>query len=210
MRLALAPAVAVLVCGCGLLRVDDRAVARLPLESKLDLIEAENDLFIAVDATDEAASKVLETREDYRKADTRIAEAHEALNQAEAAGDSKLIEIGKLSIQESKERKDFLEAHLDVAWAELDVEKAKLELARARYERARAQVVKKANVEGAQAIKLEAFDKQVADLEATVKNEQERKAAQAAAEEKIRSRWYATKLVLASKTGGAQGSPWVE
>jgi hypothetical protein len=211
MRLALAVAAALLLLpGCGLLRVDDSAVQRLPLESKLDLIEAENDLFIAVDAVDEAANRVIETKEDYKKADTAIDEAGEALSQAEQAKDQKLIDISKLSVTEGRQHRDFLSVQEDVLWAQLDVEKAKLELARGRYEKARAQAVKKANVEGAQKIKLEDYDKQVAELEATVKKRQADVVKESAAAEKVRGVWYATRRNLSSKTGGGQGSPWVE
>jgi hypothetical protein len=196
--------------GCGLMRVDESAVQRLPLESKLDLIEAENDLFIAVDAVDEAATRVLETREDERKADNAVSEAYEALKQAEQAKDPRLVEIGKLSVTEGKQRMDFLSAQEDVMWARLDVEKAKLELARARYEKSRAQAVKKANVKGAQSIKVEDFDKQVKEYEATVKKRMDSAAKEAAAAEKVRGVWYATRKSLSSKTGGGQGSPWVE
>jgi hypothetical protein len=190
--------------------VDESAVARLPLESKLDLIEAENDLFIAIDSVDEATNRLGETRDDYHNADNRIAEAKEALKNAEQANDPKLIEIGKLSVQESKDRKDFLDSWVDVMSAMLDVERVKLELARARYEKNRAQAVKKANVEGAQKITVADFDKQVAGLEADVKKALEKAQAQNVAAEKVRGTWYATRRVLASKTGGAQGSPWVE
>ncbi|MGC4121218.1 MAG: hypothetical protein QM765_42905 [Myxococcales bacterium] len=196
--------------GCGLLRVDEAAVARLPLEAKLDLIEAENDLFIAVDAVDEAANKVLETKEDYKNADKRISEAEESLKTAELGKDPKLVEVGKLSVQESKDKKEFLSSWVDVMWAMLDLEKAKLDLARARYERTRAQAVKKANVAGAEKVTVADFDKQVASLEAEVKAQTTAAQKQNAAAEKVRGTWYATRRVLASKTGGAQGSAWVE
>lgn len=198
------------LAGCGLLRVDEGAVARLPLESKLDLIEAENDLFIAIDSVDEAANRVLETKDDYKNADKRIAEADEALKNAEAAKDPKQVEVAKLSVQESKDKKEFLSSWVDVMWAMLDLEKAKLELARGRYERNRAQAVKKANVEGAQKITLADFDKQVAALEAEVKAQTAAAQKQNAAAEKVRGTWYATRRALSAKTGGAQGSAWVE
>jgi len=203
-------AAACLLAGCGLKRVDEAAVARLPLESKLDLIEAENDLFIAIDAVDEAANRVLETKEDYKNADKRIAEAEDALEHAEAAKDPKLIEVGKLSVQESKDKREFLSSWVDVMWAMLDLEKAKLELARGRYERFRAQAVKKANVEGAQNVDVADYDAQVAALEAKVKELTADAQKQNAAAEKVRGTWYATRRALSSKTGGAQGSAWVE
>ena len=210
MRLALTVVVALALSGCGLLRVDETAVQRLPLESKLDLIEAENDLFIAVDAVDEAVNRVQETRDDAKKADAAVAEAYEALKQAEQAKDTKLAEIGRLSVLECKQRQDFISAQEDVMWAHLDVEKAKLELARARYERSRAQAVKKANVEGAQKIKLDDFDQQVKECEGTVKKRMEAVVKQTAAAEKVRGVWYATRRSLSTTTGGGQGSPWVE
>ncbi len=210
MRQLFALACALLLGGCGLLRVDERAVALLPLESKLDLIEAENDLFIAIDAVDEAANKVNETKDDYANADRRIGEAKEALAQAEEAKDAKLVEVGKLSLQESRDRKEFLSYYVDVMWALLDVEKAKLDLARARYERTRAQAVKKANVAGAQDVNLKDFDAQVVAWEAEVKARTQKASLANTAAEKVRGTWYATRRVLAQKTGGAQGSPWVE
>ena len=187
MRHALAVLFALtLLAGCGLMRVDESAVQRLPLEAKLDLIEAENDLFIAVDAVDEAATRVLETREDEKKADNAISEAGEALSQAEQVKDQKLIDISQLSVTEGRQHRDFLSAWEDVMWAQLDVEKAKLELARGRYEKARAQAVKKANVMGAQSIKVEDFDKQVKEYEATVMTRMDGAAKEAAAAEKVR------------------------
>jgi len=204
-------ALALLVLGgCGTTRVADKSVAALPLESKLDLIEAENDLFIALDAVDETSTRVLETRDEYRQADDRIDEAEEALEKAEQGKDGTLLQVAQLSLQETKERKEFLEAWLDVQWALLDVEKAKLDLARARFERTKAQLVKKANVEGAESIDTADFDEQVRDLEQEVKDREGDVKALSAEAERVRGVWYATRRGLAQKTGGAQGSPWVQ
>ncbi len=196
--------------GCGHARVSDQSLAALPLEAKLDLIEAENDLFIAIDAVDEMSNRVLETKEDYQKSDERIREAKEALKLAEASSDVNHRAIAELSIQESKERRAWLDAWLSVQWALLDAEKAKLELAKARYERVQAQTVKKANVAGAEKINLADFDRRVADLEADSKKAAERAQKEAETAEKVKSTWSATRRTLAQKTGGGQGSAWVE
>lgn len=195
---------------CGHARVSEKSLAALPLEAKLDLIEAENDLFIAIDAVDEVANRVLETKEDYEKSDERIGEAKEALKLADASNDKNHLAIAELSLQESKERRAYLDAWLSVQWALLDAEKAKLELARGRYERVQAQTVKKANVAGAEKINLADFDRRVTSLEANAKKAAARAQKEAESAEKVKSIWSATRRTLAQKTGGGQGSAWVE
>jgi hypothetical protein len=196
--------------GCGHARVSEKSLAALPLEAKLGLIEAENDLFIAIDAVDEMANRVLETRDEYRRSDARIREAKETLKLAGASSDKNHLEIARLSLQESKERQAWLDVWLSVQWSLLDAEKAKLELARARYEQVQAQAVKKANVVGAEKIRLADFDRRVAELEAVAKKAAERAERESQTAEKVKSRWSATRHTLAQKTGGGQGSAWVE
>lgn len=196
--------------GCGHSRVSEKSIAALPLDAKLGLIESENDLFIAIDAVDEMANRVLETRDEYRRSDARIREAKETLKLADASKDKNHLEIARLSLQESKERQAWLDVWLSVQWSLLDAEKAKLELARARHERAKAQTVKKANVVGAEKINVADFERRVAELEAVAKKADQRAQKEAQTAEKVKSRWSATRHTLAQKTGGGQGSPWVE
>jgi hypothetical protein len=198
------------LCGCGHSKVSDKSLAALPLEAKLDLIEAENDLFIAIDAVDESANRVLETRDEYDKSRERIREAREALKLADGSKDPKHVEIAELSLQESKQRRVWLDAWLDVQWALLDAEKAKLELARGRYERAQAQTVKKANVAGAEKIDLSDFERRVAKLEEKTKRMADRAQREGQSAEKVKSAWNATRRTLSQMTGGGQGSAWVE
>ncbi|MGI5861781.1 MAG: hypothetical protein ACOX6T_06940 [Myxococcales bacterium] len=199
-----------LLAGCGLHRVDPAAVKALPLEARLDLLEAENELFIAVDAVDEASFRLEDAREAYRSADDRIDEAKAALGQAEKGKDPHLIEVARLAVQAAKEREAFLDVWRDVEAARLDVEKARLELAQVRFERTKALAVKRANIAGAEKLDLEDYDAAVADLEEEVKQREEEARLAEEGAGKARSRWQATRKLLAQKTGGGQGSPWVE
>jgi hypothetical protein len=201
---------ALLLWGCGHSKVSERSLAALPLEAKLDLIEAENDLFIAIDAVDETATRVLETKDEYDRSRTRIREAQESLKQAESGRDARHLEIAQLSLQESKQRRVWLDSSVAVQWALLDAEKARLELARARYERVQAQTVKKANVPGSEKINLADFDQRVASLEAKVKKASDSAQKQTQAADKIKGSWDETRRTLAQKTGGGAGSAWVE
>lgn len=196
--------------GCGHSRAGERSLAALSMESKLNLIEAENDLFAAVDAVDEASSRVRETREECEKGDERYRAAQEALKLARGAKDKTYLEIAQLSLQESKERRAWLDAWLAVQRKLLEAEKAKLELARCRYERTEVQLVKKARVANAEKVDLTYFDARIKNLEADAKRATDRAQKEAESAEKAKNVWSATQRALSKKTGGGQGSPWVE
>ena len=199
-----------LLAGCGFAHVDAAAVKALPLEARLDLLEAENELFIAVDAVDEASFGLQEARDEYRDAGRRIDEAESALEQAEARKDERLLEIARLSVQAAEQREDFLDVWRDVQAAGLDARRARLDLAQARFERTKAAAVKRANIDGAEKIDLEDFDAAIASLEKRVEAREQDAKQEAEAAEKVRATWQATRQLLAEKTGGGQGSPWVE
>lgn len=199
-----------LAAGCGHVRVDTRAVESLPLEVKLDLIEAENDLFIAVDAVDEAQTRALDAREDLRRARKRVDEAEEALKAAKRSKDPKLLEVAKLAVKEAEQREDFLDTWVDIQWDLLDVEQLELAAARARFERVKAQAVKKANVKGAEKIDLKDFDEEVARREKRAERAKGKVKKAIAKAEKEREAWNETRRLLAEKSGGGQGSPWVQ
>ena len=203
-------ALALLASGCAGVQVDPRSVDRLPLEVKLDLIEAENEMFMAVDALDEQGAKALDAREQYRRSTDRIQEAKEVLDQAGRSKDKKQQEVAQLALKESRERREFLDLWSDVQFALLDVEKARLEASRARLERTKAKAVKKANVPGAEKIDPAQFDKAVAKAEAEVKLASDRADQKKAGAEKLRGGWMNTRRDLALRTGGGQGSPWVQ
>ncbi len=196
--------------GCATATVESRSVALLPLEVKLDLIEAENEMFVAVDAVDEQGARALDAREQYRRSADRIQEAKDVLDQVSQGKDKKQLEVAQLSLKESRERREFLDLWTDVQFELLSLEKAKLEAARARLERVKAKAVKKANVLGAEKIELAAFDKAVLQAEERVKQAGADADKAKAEAEKLRGGWMTTRRDLAQRTGGGQGSPWVQ
>jgi hypothetical protein len=201
---------AVTISGCGIKRVDPEVVARLPLENKIELLEAENDFYIAVDRHDEAVDRALHTREDYRRARERISEAKDARSRAKDSNDPRQIDVANMAVEEAYEKRDWLDSWLDVQWALVAAEEANLDTARGRYERAKAALCRKANVKGSEKLDMASFDSQVKKLEERAKRiaqdaDNERKKA-----EEVRAKWNTTRRALAQKTGGALGSPWVE
>ncbi len=207
-RWVLAPLV--VLAGCGLKRISPDIVQRLPVEAKIQLLEAENDLYIAIDRHDEAVDRALHTRDELRRARDRIGEAKDARKRAREGGDAREIEVADLSVEEAYQKRDWLDDWVEVQWDYAAAEEASLEAARARFERAKASLAKKANVEGSEKLSSEAFENQVRKLEARAKEKLAEADAERKKAEESRTKWNTTRRALAQKTGGALGSPWVE
>jgi hypothetical protein len=206
-------AVGVLAAACGpsvSLRVEQRSLQQLPLESRLDLLDAENDLFAAVDRRDDAEQGVDDARIAVRRANDRIGQEEHDLDKAEDTHDKQGVVVGKLAVEEAKARRNFLETQVDVARAHLRVEEARLLAAEGRFERAKADVAKKAKTPGSADLKLKDFDDQVKALEAHVKDVQKDYDSEVKDSEKSRQKWLTLSRQLSQLTGGAQGSAWVE
>jgi chromosome segregation ATPase len=202
---------ALAACGPSVsLRVEQRSLKDLPLESRLDLLDAENDLFAAVDRRDDAEQGIDDARTALRRADNRVSEEEHDLDQAHDRRDAAGIEVGKLAVQEAKARRRVQDWDLDLAKGNLDVEDARLLVAEARFERAKADVARKARTAGAADLKLKDFDKQVDNLQRNVQDEQKDVAKVQKKSEKDRQKWQALSRQLAELTGGAQGSAWVQ
>jgi hypothetical protein len=198
------------LAGCGLKRVDAEVVARLPLESKIELLEAENDLYIAIDRHDEAVDRALHTRDELHRARDRISEAKDARNRAEQTKDPRQVEVASLAVEEAYQKRDWLEDWVDVQWALASAEDARLDAAKGRFERAKASMCKKANIKGSEKLDMPGFEAQVKSLESRAKRKAESAEADRKKAEEVRSKWNSTRRALAQKTGGALGSAWVE
>jgi len=192
------------------LRVEERSLRDLPLESRLDLLDAENDLFAAIDRRDDAEQVIDDAKVAYHRADQRVAEAESNLDQARRRKDAAGIEVGKLAIQEAKAHRRVQDWEVDLARDALDVEEARLLVAQARFERAKAEVARKAKTPGAAELKLKDFDRQVEEMQKHVKDVQQDAEKERKKSEKDRQKWLALSHQLSEMTGGAQGSPWVQ
>jgi hypothetical protein len=201
----------IVACGPSVsLRVEQRSLRDLPLESRLDLLDAENDLFAAVDRRDDAEQIIDDAKVALHRADQRVSEAERNLDQARNRRDAAGIEVGKLAIQEARAHRRVQDWQVDLARDALDVEEARLLVAQARFERAKAEVARKAKTAGAGELKLKDFDRQVENLQKHVKDVQQDADKEQKRSEKDRQNWQALSRQLAELTGGAQGSAWVQ
>jgi hypothetical protein len=195
------------LCGCGVKRVSDSIIERLPYESKIDLLEAENDLAIAVDRLDETRNEVQRTRDQIRRAKDRLGSAN---SESGGANDSTSREVAELAVREGEARIEWLKARQEVNLEEEKLAEIGLTCAVARFEQSKLEVARKKKIEGSESLDPADFEKQVKDCEdkmTAARGEAKKVNAEA---EQIKVRWETARTALAKKTFDARASPYVE
>lgn len=199
-----------LLAACGPrygLRVPEEMVTKLPYETRIELLEAENDLALAIDRVDEASSELLRARDNIRRARSRAKAAEQELDRAD---DNVSREVAQLTIEEAETRVEYLRARQRLNVALLEVEELALRCAFARFELARVAAARKAKVEGSAELDPKEFEAQAAACEAEVKEARASLGTDTAGEKTAREAWEAKKTALARKTFDARTSPYVE
>jgi hypothetical protein len=202
--------VALGLLGCGPRygkRVPSEMVTKLPYETRIELLEAENLLAVAVDKVDEAENELTRTRAAIRRAKKQ----HDAADdQIDDAKDDSSRQVAKLARDEAEARIDYLRARQEVNDQEHDLAELSLRCAHARFEVARLIAAKKAKVENAAGLDQKDFDDQVNACDAEVKAQ---RAEEKPAQDKLEAQqatWEKSKEALAQKTFAARASPYVE
>jgi hypothetical protein len=187
--------------------VPSELVTKLPYEVRIELLEAENDLGVAVDQRDEAESQVLRTRNAIRRARDRKSTAEREVGEAH---DAVSREVAKLAVDEAGARIEYLRARQEVNVVSQDRDELALQCAWARYELAKLNAARKAKVEGAEKLPLKDFEEQPKQCQAEVVNKQLRVTQENKRAETVRTDWETKKTALARKTFDARASPFVE
>jgi hypothetical protein len=192
------------------LRVSRQDVQELPVEERLDLLDAENDLFVAIDKRDDASQAVDDAKVAYRQSARRLSASVADLDRAERAGNPQDMALAKIAVQEARLGRRYQSLASDLAAGNLEAMDAELLVARARFEKAKAEAVRRAKVKGSSEIVVAKFSDQLTRLERyAAKSEKSLQAIQAKADA-ARNAWLAVGQKLSDLTGGAKGSPWVQ
>jgi hypothetical protein len=198
---------AFLFAGCGVKRVPADLLTRLPYEARIELLEAENDLALAIDHLDEAQAEVGHTRDQLRRAKERLSAAESEVSRAE---DKTSQDVATLAVAEAESRVEYLRARQAVNLKSEGVQKQSLRCAQARFEQARMTVARKAKIEGAESLSPEEFDAEVKTCDAEVLEMRTAMKEQAAGAAAAKETWDKQKSALAKKTFDARASPYVE
>lgn len=206
-RLLILSAVLMLGAGCGLRRVPLDVLEKLPYEAKIELLEAENDLALAVDRLDEARSEVARARDQIRRGKDRYSAARDEVS---AASDANSKDVAELAVVEADKRVEWLRAHQRVNVREEDLAEQNLTCAQARYEISRLTAARKAKLEGSETLEPEQFEAQLKRCEDDYAALKEKAKEVGAEAQTMRADWDTARAALARKTFDARASPFVE
>jgi hypothetical protein len=188
--------------------VPSEAIAKLPLECRLTLLDAESEVLAAQDVRDAQEEATAAARESVAVADRRVDTAETNLKKARSANEN--VDIANAAVTEAESRLAYARADDELQHARLETTDAALLLAQARFEFARAHEVDAAGQSGVWSVRVQAYTDQVArisrHLDETKLAEQR---VQTNADES-RKAWSGASEKLAGLTGGAQGSVWVQ
>ena len=145
--------------------VPPAVVEKLPYESRIELLEAENELAVAADRADESHAQVLRARDAIRRASSRLSSAE---GEEREARDAPSREVARLAIDEARARVDFLRGQQAMNGRAEELEALSLRCAYARFQQSTLQSVRKAKVVGSETLQPEEFDRQVKECEAEV------------------------------------------
>jgi hypothetical protein len=201
-----------LLCACApkvSLRVPQEALAELPLERRLTLLDAENDYLAAVDARDAQEEQLQRAESQHKDAEQRKREAEQNLSRAKDQSDNNTSVAGA-ALHEGETRLVLSDRELDAERAELHLSDAQLMVAEARFELMRANEVSAAALGHSRGVKPEKYQQQIDELgKVAALRETEAKAKRAEADA-ANLKWQAARADLTRLTGGAQGSAWVQ
>lgn len=195
------------LAGCGLKRVPGNILTKLPYEAKIELLEAENELALAVDRLDEARAEVARAVDQIRRGKDRYSAAK---SEVRAATDDASREVAELAVVEADKRVEWLRAKQKLNVLEQDLAEKNLVCAEARYELARLTAARKAKLEGSEAIDPVRFEEQLTACEAKYAELKEEAKTKGTEAEAVRADWDQARASLAKKTFDARASPYVE
>ena len=196
--------------GCGPrygLRVPNSLDEKLPYESRIELLEAENDLAAAVDRRDETENEIYRNRDALRRARDRLRDAE---READDAKEPASREVAVLARSEAEGRLAYLRSTQQVNADKRDLSELQLRCAFARYESTRLQIARKAKVSGAMEVGPEPFARQVKECEEDVGRTRLAMKVRLKQAEDAKLKWDEQKNALAKKTFDARASPYVE
>lgn len=200
-------ALGALASGCGIRRVPLNVLEQLPYEAKIELLEAENDLALAVDRLDEAKAEVQRTVEQIRRGRDRYSDARSEVSNA---ADAPSREIAQLAVIEADKRVEWLRARQRVNVREEELAEQAFTCAEARYEVARLTAARKAKLEGSERLDPADFEGQLKRCEADYAALKEKTKETSREAEAMRADWDTARAALARKTFDARASPFVE
>lgn len=195
------------VTGCGIKHIPNSIAEKLPYEARIDLLEAENELAIAVDKVDEATNEINRTRDSIRRAKSRYGAARDEVGRATDDGSR---QVAELAVLESDARVEYLRILQKLNGRDLGLYELGLTCAYTRFELAKLNAARKAKLEGSESYDPKDFEAQIKSCDDDYAARRKEIAEFGKEVEVVRVEWDKQRATLAKKTFDARASPYVE
>jgi chromosome segregation ATPase len=210
--LAEAALAALVLGGCGgLSHTVDRDLLRdVTIENKLQLFDAENEVSIAVDESEQVQRRLRTLRAQMGEMREQLKSYDADIERAKTKKDAKAQEIATLARGVGEKKIDYLESSIALVRDQLEAQELLVRVAEAKFELAKASLIKKNNVRGAAKIDVEVFEKQVDGAVNKAKEAQKELAEPEKEVATAKAEWLTGRAALEKASGGGVGSPWAE
>ncbi len=194
--------------GClGIKRVPRSLTAELPYEAKVELLESENELAIAIDKVDQVKNDIARTKVQLRRAKEALSAAEKDVGNAEDDGSR---EVAEMAVAEGEARIEHLRAIQNLNQVMESNQYAALRCAYARFEAAKLKILQKAKVEGAEDLDASDFDDQAKECEDSLGDQWEQEGEVLAEADEARAHWEEAKDAFNARASADSASVYVE
>jgi hypothetical protein len=193
--------------GCGIKHIPNSIAEKLPYEARIDLLEAENELAIAVDKIDEVNNEINRTRDSVRRAKSRYGAAKDEVGRA---SDDSSRQVAELAVIEADARVEYLRIAQKLNGRDLGLYELGLKCAYTRFELAKLNAARKAKLEGSESYDPKDFEAQAKSCDEDYALLRKEIAEYGKEVEVVRVEWDKKRADLAKKTFDARASPYVE
>ena len=172
--------------------IDNDVFRDMPIDKKLRLFDAENDVSLAVDERAQVRARIREIKIEAKLASSEV----DAAPELEDAADNASLDV--LTSRMWQSRADYLEGSLDYLRKRLQLQDGLILLARAKFELAKALLVKKNKLAGVEDIEIKNFEEQIAAINQALQGEQGDLEGQKGNLERLRAAWLTLRNEVAA------------
>lgn len=195
---------------CGHLTVDRDLLADVSIKQKLELFEAENEVSMALDDSEQTQRDIYEKKLELIEAEDNLEYFEDDIRHSLSKGTPNAAEISRQARKVEDNRIGYLRAELASLRLRQEMQRCLIDVAMAKFELAKAKLVKRSNLRGASGMELNDFEAQVDEYIAFAKDAQGKFGGSERVVKKAKDVWLKARSELHRSSGGSIGSPWSE
>lgn len=182
----------------------------IPLENKVPLFDAENQLWVELDQKERSLRRIKDVDGEIKRMGKLISLARGGLSGAKRKKNAEQANIAKMAIDNYKLKADYLKERKKLLQVRAVYFDKKYNVARAEFELEKALIIKSYKPNQSKRIKVASFEKQLEKFEKIERKYLETIGQQDQKTKAAKGRWLRSKDELYRVSDGSAGNPWLE